>query len=353
MHIALFAIGLLWVLAARTGAESAADGISRALHAEVLRNLFKSLFSLILLLTGFTALNWVAVRNGSLRSTNALPSRPSALGEWQRGAALGWALLLLAIAPMVLAGCLHPQFWGAPRAWGLVSLSLLTLLLGSLATEVAFRGFLFQNLIKATGPVTASLLLSVIYALATSSSSETTPFSFSATLLLGVLFSVAYLRTHGLWLGWGLRFGWLASMSVLFGLPLAGSADLASVVVTESSGPVWLSGGAYGPEGAFLTLLVLLAGMLLLYRLTRHYAWEYTHPPIVAAGYPMDIPPPAAHTAMEAAAPPPPLVQILGTTSTHSSTEPAIARSIATVHGETESTATLPGRTPRLPPDEL
>ena len=46
--------------------------------------------------------------------------------------------------------------------------------------------------------------------------------------------------------------------------------------------------------------------------MTREYAWLYTYKPIVAAGYPMDVKPPAAHTAMEQApAPPPPLVQIM------------------------------------------
>jgi uncharacterized protein len=128
-----------------------------------------------------------------------------------------------------------------------------------------------------------------------------------------VLFSVAYLRTHGLWLGWGLRFGWLAAMGVLFGLPLSGSADFASVVATDSTGGLWLTGGAYGPEGAVFTGLVLLAGAIALYPLTRDYAWAYTHEPIVPGGYPMQVQPPAAHTAMEAAAAPQ-LVQILGST---------------------------------------
>ena len=324
--MALFAIGLLWLLASRVGAGSAAQGIARLLHADpLLRPLLTQVFLLVLLPTGFTALNWLALRNGSLRSTNAMPLRATASREWQKGAALGWALVLAAVLPMVLAGDLHPQFWFALRGWGLALLSGVTLLLLSLATEIAFRGFLFRRLIAATGPVTATVLLSVIYALAATSMQNTTPFSFIVSLLIGVLFSLAYLRTHGLWLGWGLRFGWLVSMGVIFGLPLSGSIDYANVVATDSSGRVWFTGGAYGPEGALLTGLVLIVGMVALDRMTRDYAWQYTHPAIVPRGYPMDVPPPAAHTAMEAAAPVP-LVQILGATSTSPSTAPAIAQ---------------------------
>ena len=326
MHLALFAIGLLWLLASRVGAGSAAQGIGRLLHADpLLRPLLTQLFLLVLLPTGFTALNWLAMRNASIRATNALMPRATATREWQKGIALGWALVLLTVLPMMLAGDLHPQFWFAPRGWGLALLSVITLLLLSLATEIAFRGFLFRSLIVATGPVTATMLLSVIYALAATSMQNTTPFSFAVSLLIGILFSLAYLRTHALWLGWGLRFGWLVSMGVVFGLPLAGSIDYANVVATDSSGHLWLTGGAYGPEGALLTALVLIVGMFALYRMTREYAWEYTHPAIVAGGYPMDVPPPAAHTAMEAAVVVP-LVQILGATSTSPSTAPAIAQ---------------------------
>jgi len=58
---------------------------------------------------------------------------------------------------------------------------------------------------------------------------------------------------------------------------------------------------------------VLIVGIMVLVRVTRDYAWDYTHRPIVAAGYPMDVAPPKAHTDMEAAAAPQ-LIQIAPTT---------------------------------------
>jgi hypothetical protein len=120
-------------------------------------------------------------------------------------------------------------------------------------------------------------------------------------MIAGVLFSVAYLRTHALWLGWGMHFAWAAVTAVVLGLPVGGLASYSTVVQTDTNGPLWLTGGAFGPDGALFTAIVLFVAMAAVYRATRNYAWNYTHPEIVPGGYPMDVPPPPAHTAMEQA----------------------------------------------------
>jgi len=284
---------------------------------------------LFLLIIGFTFLGKRVLRSNGVRAINGLPWRPTAGQEWLRGAALGWALPLLAVLPVVFTANLHPQLWLAPRSWGLCVVSLATLALGTLALEVAYRGFLFTRLIDAIGPIAATILLSLIYAIASTFQPNSTSLSVAVTFLLGVLFAFAYLRTHALWLGWGLHFAWSATTAVLLGLPIAGSVTDNTLVATSVTGPDWLTGGAYGPEGAAVTVVVVLLGWIILHRITRNYAWEYTHPPIVAAGYPMDVAPPAAHVAMEdAVARNVPLVQILPTTSANPSTLPAIEEHI-------------------------
>jgi hypothetical protein len=310
IQIALFFTGLLWLLASHAVAVRAAAGLSARFNAIVAQPALSELFFLFLLLVGFTLLSWVGLGPGSVAEANALPDRPSAPREWLVGAAIGWAALLVAVLPMVLAGSLHPQFWAAPRAWEIAFLSLLALAIGSLANEVAFRGFLFRRLIEATGPFAATVLLSGLYAVLGFLRPNATALGFVVTFLAGLLFSTAYLRTHALWLGWGLHFAWAASTAVLLGLPIGGQLFYSGLIQTSVSGPLWLTGGAYGPEGAIFTAIVLLGALAILYRATRDYAWSYTQTPIVPAGYPMDVPPPAEHTRMEQAAAPPPLVQI-------------------------------------------
>jgi hypothetical protein len=139
-------------------------------------------------------------------------------------------------------------------------------------------------------------------------------------MLTTLLFCLCWQRTHGLWLLWGLHFAWAASTGVLFGLPLGGDVSFSSVIDTRAIGPLWLTGGSYGPAAAALSILVVLAAIPVLVRLTADYAWNYTHPPIIPGGYDVTIAPPAAHVAMEqsalAAEPvnPASLVQILPAT---------------------------------------
>jgi membrane protease YdiL (CAAX protease family) len=324
-NLALFVAGCLWIVAASSAASHASQGIATRLNLPLAAGPLEQAFFLFLLVCGFATIRWMSTRtDGGFRSTNALPSRTTASREWLRGAALGWGMLLIAVLPMMLARVLYPQLWLAPGAWGLALLSLLTLALYTLALEIAFRGFLFARLIAAIGPVAATIVISLIYALASRSRPYSTTLSVAIAFFAGVLYSMAYLRTHALWLGWGMHFAWDASMAVLLGLPIAGYGTYSSVVETATGGSDWLTGGPYGPEGALFTLIVLLGAMIVLYRISRDYAWNYTHPPIIPAGYAVVIAPPAAHTAMEAAAAPAPLVQILSSTPTASSTLPVI-----------------------------
>jgi uncharacterized protein len=325
MEFALFLTGGLWALAARTAADHAADGFAVRFHLDLFEPLMAAAFLVFLLLTGFAAINWIAIHTGAIRGVNALPSRPTAGREWGIGAALGWALLVIAVLPMMLAGDLHPHFWFQPRAFGLALVSLLTLLLLTLAQEAVFRGYLFARLIRAMGPTLATLLMSCIYATVFGFHPQATRLSIFVAFLMSLLFSLAYLRTHALWLPWGLHFAWSACTGALFGLPVAGFPNVySSIVDSNSAGSEWLTGGLYGPEGSLITVAVVLVGMGVLYALTRDLAWAYTHPPIVAAGYPMDVAPPAEHVKMEKAAAPAPLVQILAATPTASSTMPVI-----------------------------
>ena len=250
----------------------------------------------------------------ALREILGLPRRATAAREWALGAALGWGLALAAILPMALSGAIYVQLWSQPRVFGLFLLNGITLAVASLAEEIAFRGYPFRRLIDAIGPVKATIALSLLFGCGHALNPYSTWTSVLVTVLAGMLLSIGWLRTHGLWLPWGLHFAWNACVGILFGLPISGMSDFSSVVQTRTFGHLWLTGGDYGPEGAAFTALVLGIGMIVLVRVTRDYAWDYTRKPIVAAGYATDIAPPAAHVAMEQQASvsaPPALVQIL------------------------------------------
>ena len=241
---------------------------------------------------------------------HAQPGVTSGLSEPR----LGWALCLAATLPLLLSGNLHARItWTRQSAVG-VATSLLTLLLLALAQEVIFRGYALRRLSAALGRGAAALILSIAFALVLvqSGSPEEVFWPLLNLTLLGLLLCFAWSRTHALWLGWGLHFAYRALAAATLGLPVAGHIEFGSVADSFTSGPLWLSGGSFGLDGALLTAFILLAGMAVLSSVTRDYAWSYTHRPIVAAGYEVTVAPPPAHAAMErASSAPPPLVQIL------------------------------------------
>jgi uncharacterized protein len=318
LQLALFVTSVVWFFAADTVAGHAARGLSERFDLGAARPLLNWTFLLFLLAVGFSLLQAIANRRSSLRDVLGLPKRLTSGREWILGAALGWGLMVLAVLPMALSGTLNILLWTQPRAFGLLLLNLATLAVAALAEEVAFRGYPFRRLIESIGPVAATIVMSVLFGLLHVFNPGSSWASTLVTMLAGLLLSVAWLRTHGLWLGWGFHFAWNASMGVLFGMPISGITDFASVIQTRTFGQVWLTGGDYGPEAAAFTVIVLLIGIAVLVGITRDYAWHYTYVPIVPAGYPMEAPPPAAHVAMEQQARPAPaavtLVQILPAT---------------------------------------
>ncbi len=315
-HLALFCAALAWSVSSRLLAASSAEGIANRLNADWAMSILSSAFFLFLLAVGFSLLDIIARRPTSARAALGLPQRPTAAREWLIGVALGWGTVALTVLPMALAGDLNISVWFQPRAFVVLVLSLIAVLLASLAQEVVFRGYPFQRLITAVGPIAGSFGMALLFALSSVLQHRASGIAVLIAFVSAIVFSMAWFRTHGLWLAWGMRFGWTASMGILFGLPVAGSSEHASIVSSLALGSRWLTGGDYGPEASWVMLLGLIACAIVLFRATRTYAWDYTHAPIVPGGFPMDIAPPPAHTAMEQAAQAkaPALVQILPST---------------------------------------
>jgi len=316
MQFVLFATAMAWAAAANTIASRAALGIATRFQVGLIESLLDSLFLLFLAVVGFRALDSIATRGRYAAEALPLPARAGWPREWGVGAAIGWGLCLAAALPVLVTGNLHARLSWHAGSTEAVAIALATLLVATLAQEVIFRGYAFRRLIAAIGPSWAAVLGSVLFAALTVQANP--PHNFPVALVdctfFGLLLAMAWFRTHALWLGWGLHFAYRAVAAVALGLPIAGHGEYGSPTDMYATGPRWLSGGAFGLDAAVLTALVILAGMILLYRATRDYAWEYTHPPIVPAGYEVTVAPPAAHIAMEKSAAPPPLVQILPST---------------------------------------
>jgi hypothetical protein len=215
---------------------------------------------------------------------------------------------------MAVGGGIAVSISTRASAWAWLLVEAAFFALAALAEEIVFRGYGFQRFAVSVGPVGASLGYAAFYAIIQSLLPGSTRTSFMVSVALGLLLSAVYLRTKAIWLSWGLNFGWKASRALLFGLAISGVNSHSPVVQGNPMGPFWLTGGGFGLEGSWVTLLLLIAALPLVFRITRDLDYRYNAPVIIPAGIPVDLDAAARaqhEAAMGSAEPAPPaLIQI-------------------------------------------
>ena len=231
---------------------------------------FELLFRPLLALSLFGIYMWLLTV-----ADQAEKDRTSALGfprtqGWQHqlaaGCLLGLALTVFAIGPIMVWATVsigvRLNSHSAPR----IVAVLIVLISGALAEELMFRGYPFQRLEEAVGPVGAISIFSVLFGAVHATNPGATPFGLINTVVIGVVLAIAYLRTRALWLPWGLHFGWNISLGLVFGLPVSGLRIFNVVIHTAAKGPRWLTGGDYGVEASLPGAVAVLAGLLIVWR---------------------------------------------------------------------------------------
>jgi len=217
------------------------------------------------ILGGVVALRLDGHRAGAL----GFPLSASVPGELGKGLLLGVALggvlslLLLATGGLTLT-------WESGTPWQYLSgawASLAFLALPAAAEEALARGYPLQLLAARIGGGPALILTSLGFSALHYANPGVGLLSGLSLALAGVLLGVVYLRTLSLWWATGAHLGWNWSLGFLVDQPISGLELIdAAYVVTAPQGPVWWSGGAFGPEGSVAASLVLLAAIFWLVR---------------------------------------------------------------------------------------
>jgi membrane protease YdiL (CAAX protease family) len=183
------------------------------------------------------------------------------LGSGAAGACL---VLLL---PVVAGAASFEKVPASEHIWASLAFIGLVLLFGAFGEEMLFHGYAFQLLIRRLGAFATIFPAAVIFGLAHMANPHSNLLGIGNTILWGVLFGYAYLRTGALWLPIGLHFGWNVALP-LFGANLSGfTMGVTGYALHWKAGNLW-SGGEYGPEGSLLTTAIVIALFLVLHRFT-------------------------------------------------------------------------------------
>ncbi|SDF18393.1 hypothetical protein [Terriglobus roseus] len=273
----------------------------------------REVIAALLMLGGFYAMARFWVPDLRPLSSLGFVRRPGIEGEFGRGIALGWGIAIALVLPALLTGNLSMQFSfdGQTLLRTLLSIAVLTAF--ALVVQLVLSGLPLRMLVKASSPGwAAAAVIFVVTMLAitgTASQGRTLP----VMVLAASIFVVGFLRTRALWFSLGVQLGWSIVLQILFGSSSPYTPVTFGVVQSGAEGPIWFTGGPFGPEASLITVLVLIVALVGAFRLTKDYAWHYTWQPLEGAGHPMDVAPPAEHLREEkrqaAAAP---LIQIGG-----------------------------------------
>ncbi len=245
-------------------ANNLAGGI--AIHAGWLSSLrFELVYRpvwLLLLLAGFSF--FLVFIDGA-----PAPLHSMGLGRpWWRdilkGLAIGSGMIIVGVACIAVRGTLTFAAISYPHLVLRLLAVIFVLATAAMAEELTFRGYPFQRLLDAVGPVVAAIIMSVQFGAVHLGNPNASPMGFINTVLVGGLFCAAYLRTRKLWLPFGIHFGWNATLGLLLGLPVSGLNEFAVFVAGRARGPVWLTGGRYGIEASLVGTGVILLGFLAL-----------------------------------------------------------------------------------------
>jgi membrane protease YdiL (CAAX protease family) len=187
--------------------------------------------------------------------------------ELFQGTLLGSGMMSLIFVIEYSMGIVHIEFREVTMLQGGVIFfnSLLLYMTVGYGEEFLFRGYIFQIFIEGTNKVIATLTIALLFAFAHSKNPNASLFGLINVGLAGIWLSIAYFKTKALWLPIGLHISWNFFQGFVYSFPVSGTtSDKEQIGKAIVSGPDWLTGGAFGPEGGALATVMLIVGTLII-----------------------------------------------------------------------------------------
>lgn len=241
---------------------------------------FPVFFTVIILTFWTIILSWFCLRFFDHQNLESLGF--ALKSGWRRhilsGCTIG-ALMTIAVVGLQIIGggtrITANQFWwrggaldisGMQATFADVLAALIFLMIAASYEELTFRGYPFQTLLRESSPLVPILFFSLYFGISHLENHASTFLSTANTILAGIWFSVAYLKTRSLWFTSSLHFTWNWMMGAFFGLPVSGyRIPQHPIFVSSNDNPIWLTGGAYGSEGGIAATIVIIIATIFIW----------------------------------------------------------------------------------------
>jgi uncharacterized protein len=139
----------------------------------------------------------------------------------------------------------------------------------AISEEVVFRGYVLNNLLESFNKWLALLISAILFALYHIDNPSIDIIAIVNILLAGILLGINYIYTKNLWFAILFHLSWNFFQGPLFGFKVSGF-HMNSLLQTELTGDVLLTGGDFGFEGSVLDGASMTIAILLLYLIYRN-----------------------------------------------------------------------------------
>ncbi|MDQ6871440.1 MAG: CPBP family intramembrane metalloprotease [Gemmatimonadota bacterium] len=186
------------------------------------------------------------------------------------GLTIGTASLLLLATRMLRIDPTAPGNW-----WGAAGHSTILLLPAAFFEELFIRGYVFAILRRAAGWKMALITTSIVFGLLHVSNPGADSESILAVIVAGFFLGVVFLATRSLYAAGAAHFAWNWVMSGALHIAVSGIPSNDPDYRVVDSGPDWLTGGPWGPEGGIAAVAAMFVVLFYLYgRYLRRMEWK-------------------------------------------------------------------------------
>jgi hypothetical protein len=158
--------------------------------------------------------------------------------------------------------------------WAAIWIPAAMYLCVGISEELFSRGYQLKNLSeglnsKRFGPVpavlAATVLSSIFFGFLHGANPNVKLISLFNITAAGIFLALGYILTGELAISIGLHITWNFFQGNVFGFPVSGLEPVAArVLAVRQSGPEWITGGMFGPEGGLIGLAAIVLGSLLI-----------------------------------------------------------------------------------------
>lgn len=183
------------------------------------------------------------------------------LPAWGWGTAVGAAAIGLACGGLLLAGWLRIEPSPPGSSLGAALTITAFVLPAALYEEVVCRGYLFTALRDGAGAWWAVAVTSALFGIVHWFNAGSTVQSVLVVTLAGVFLAAVRLVYDSLYAAWAAHAAWNWVLAVPLHAAVSGFSFDAPDYRTVDTGPDWLTGGSWGPEGGLAAALGMVAAI--------------------------------------------------------------------------------------------